>query len=60
MDFNCPNCGEHSHFDGMFIYAVKCDACGKVYRMPTEVPMVEIGPDDEDYERAWVDTTTPG
>lgn len=37
MDFYCPDCGEHSHFDGMFAYAVKCGACGAEFKMPEDV-----------------------
>ena len=37
MDFHCPKCGEHSHFDGLFAYAVRCSACGQDWQMPTDV-----------------------
>lgn len=30
MDVHCA-CGELTHFDGDFLYHVKCGACGKVY-----------------------------
>lgn len=33
MDIYC-SCGQQSHFDGMFAYAVKCPACGAVYDLP--------------------------
>lgn len=33
MDFQCE-CGENSHFDGDFAYAVKCPKCLTVWQMP--------------------------
>lgn len=39
MDFNCPACGEHSHFDGYFAYHVECGQCGARWEMPTDVPV---------------------
>lgn len=36
MDLHCP-CGEHSHIDEDFVYAVRCPACGVVYEMGTQV-----------------------
>jgi len=36
MDLNCP-CGQSSHVDAEFVYAVKCPACLTVYRMGTQV-----------------------
>lgn len=49
MNFVCPNCGERSHFDGFFIYAVRCWSCKKVYRMPTEIKslLVEMTSQDQ-------------
>lgn len=32
LDFYC-DCGRHSHFDGYFCYAFKCE-CGQVWEMP--------------------------
>lgn len=48
MDFNCPACGEFSHFDGMFAYVIRCPHCKALYRMPAELPIVKIDalPDD--------------
>jgi uncharacterized protein (DUF983 family) len=37
MDLHCPKCGEHSHFDGMFAYAVRCGSCGQDWKMPEDV-----------------------
>lgn len=39
MDFNCPACGEHSHFDGMFAYHIRCPHCQATWRMPSDVPV---------------------
>ena len=42
MDFNCPECGGHSHFDGMFAYSIQCPHCETYYKMPSEIgPLVE-------------------
>lgn len=41
MDFHCA-CGEHTHIDCNFVYAVKCGACGKVYRLNAHVEAIEV------------------
>jgi hypothetical protein len=50
MDFNCPKCGAHSHFDGDFAYAIECGNCNAQFRMPSEIGplLVEIKPGEED------------
>ena len=42
MDFWCPACGEYSHFDGFFAYAIKCSSCNAIYEMPTDVPLKRV------------------
>jgi len=44
MDFWCE-CGEHSHIDAMFAYAVKCWSCGTVWEMPSHVYPRKAAPD---------------
>lgn len=53
LDFRC-SCGEGSHFDGDFAYSLRCVACGKVFLMPSTVPLIEVGPEAFHYERAKV------
>ena len=48
MDLNCPKCGKHSHFDGFFMYYIKCPHCFACYEMSTQVAITEC----EDNERA--------
>ena len=36
MDFRC-DCGESSHYDGMFAYAIKCGGCGQLWEMPSNL-----------------------
>ena len=36
MDFRCE-CGDGGHFDGDFAYAVRCNGCGTVWEMPSNV-----------------------
>lgn len=48
MDFWCPKCGEHSHFDGDFAYAIRCPHCRTRFRMPTDVPVVEMTEDEDE------------
>lgn len=38
IDLRCM-CGAMPHFDGLFLYAWRCTACGAVWVMATEVPM---------------------
>lgn len=52
MDFHCLcDTGEEvagvGHFDGYFAYHVRCARCGRVYRLPTELLLVEVDPDEE-------------
>lgn len=42
MDFYCPECGEHSHFDGYFAYAIECPYCETQFKMPQDVPVTKI------------------
>lgn len=37
MDLNCPECGENSHFDGMFAYIIECPHCSSQFQMPTDI-----------------------
>jgi hypothetical protein len=48
MDFWCPSCGEHSHFDGLFAYVIQCPHCDAYFKMPQDVPVEELpgGPGD--------------
>ncbi len=45
MDFYCPKCGEHSHFDGMFAYHIECSGCRARWKMPEHVEVEEAAPD---------------
>lgn len=51
LDLYCP-CGRRGHFDGDFAYSLKCVGCGRVFLMPSMVPLVEVGPEAFHYERA--------
>jgi len=42
MDFYCPKCGEHSHFDGMFAYVIECPHCKQLFEMPTDISVIPI------------------
>lgn len=42
MDFNCPVCGEFSHFDGMFAHHIQCPYCETYFKMPSEVPIERV------------------
>jgi uncharacterized protein (DUF983 family) len=37
MDFNCPACGEHSHYDGYFAYHIRCGHCSAIFEMPDDI-----------------------
>lgn len=37
MDFHCPECDAHTHFDGMFLYEIQCSKCDAKFEMPTDV-----------------------
>lgn len=40
ISFTCL-CGEGGHFDGMFAYALRCAACGRIWEMPTQFALAE-------------------
>ena len=42
MDFNCPSCGQHTHFDGMFAHNIECSHCHDVFEMPTDLPLKKV------------------
>lgn len=41
MDFHCL-CGAHHHVDGMFVYAIRCMPCGRLYEMPWYIQPILI------------------
>ena len=45
MDFNCPDCGAFSHFDGFFAYNIECSGCHARWEMPTDVPIKRVAND---------------
>jgi uncharacterized protein (DUF983 family) len=42
MDFWCPECGHHTHFDGFFAYHVQCSNCEARFEMPTDLPVKKV------------------
>ena len=40
-DIHC-SCGTHSHFDGDFMYYVRCPGCDKVWEVGTHVTLHEV------------------
>jgi uncharacterized protein (DUF983 family) len=48
MDLICPECGEHSHFDGYFAFVIQCPHCTARFKMPTEIPLVPFIGDPEE------------
>lgn len=42
MDFYCPECHEHSHFDGFFAYAIQCPFCETFFQMPDDLPLKKL------------------
>ena len=43
MDFYCPSCGKHTHFDGEFAYYIQCPSCGHYFKMPQDVEVEDVG-----------------
>lgn len=41
IDFLCP-CGISHHYDGYFMYAIKCMVCGTVFETGTQVRFTKI------------------
>ena len=40
-DFHCA-CGAHVHFDGEFMYHVKCATCGQVYECDGHITLHKL------------------
>ena len=41
LDFYCE-CGEHTHFDGMFAYHLQCGKCGSVYFLNGHIEIIKL------------------
>jgi hypothetical protein len=41
LDFHCK-CGKHLHFDEMFLYAVQCGHCQRLYAMGNRVCVIDV------------------
>jgi len=48
MDFWCE-CGYHSHIDGYFAYAIKCNGCERYFGLDHTVKIVEIIEEPDNY-----------
>lgn len=61
MDFHCPECKEHSHYDGFFAYSIKCGGCGALWKMPDEIGplLTKACPDDGPVLHALDDESEP-
>jgi hypothetical protein len=46
MDFWCPECDNHSHFDGYLAYQIQCPYCGAIWRLGDSVT-IEPGSDSD-------------
>ena len=46
VDLHCA-CGAHGHFDGMFMYRVRCKDCGRRYVVGQVVKLIEVTPENE-------------
>lgn len=48
VDIHC-DCGELSHYDGDFAYAVRCPYCQKQWVLGQTVRLVELSPEMEEH-----------
>ena len=42
IDIHCGVCGEHTHFDGDFMYQIRCPHCKTVYHANPNIELIEI------------------
>ena len=42
MDFNCPNCEQNSHFDGITFGFIKCFKCETNFQLQPEIAFSEV------------------
>ena len=46
IDIHC-RCGELSHFDGGFMYYIKCPYCGQVYKADPNIKLIRTNEEDD-------------
>lgn len=47
LDFHCScTSDDFAHFDGWFAYLLKCNSCGKVWKLPQILQLTEATPED--------------
>lgn len=46
IDIHC-NCGNSSHFDGDFAYALRCPHCSKVFALGQTIRLIELSEEDQ-------------
>lgn len=42
MDVHCAKCGQQSHIDADFLYAVRCPYCKQIYGVAMNVMLVPV------------------
>jgi len=48
LDFYCHGCDARCHYDGRFVYYLRCPTCQATYAMPTLVALKRVAPDEVD------------
>ena len=46
IDIHC-SCGSTSHFDGAFMYHIKCPECGQVYEADPNIKLIPIDEEND-------------
>ena len=49
IDIHCTKCGCGSHYDGDFMYFVKCPECGQIYECNGYIELIPTKIDENEY-----------
>lgn len=52
IDIHCE-CGEHSHYDGDFMYGIQCPYCERKYFANGHIQLIEVEEWDRSYKVAF-------
>lgn len=46
LDFHCPKCCTHNHYDDYFAYTIQCGGCKTNFALSPKVEVVELTDDN--------------
>jgi len=49
IDLYCPDCGEHYHHDGDFMYYLQCPYCNNIYAVGHNIKLIKLNKEHIDF-----------